>query len=62
MKRFTLGVLSIGVALAPTFTLAAKAPLDPEELNDLYTPQHPVGKRLLDEITTRLENADQPYR
>jgi arylsulfatase A-like enzyme len=34
---------------------------DPEELNDLYTPQHPVGKRLLDEITTRLEKADQPY-
>jgi len=35
---------------------------DPEELDDLYTPDHPQGQALLAELLERIGRADQPYR
>ena len=35
---------------------------DPEELDNLYTPDNPFANVMLDELKTKLETANQPYR
>lgn len=35
---------------------------DPEELNDLYTPQNKIAGKFLDELKSKLDEVNRPYR
>ena len=35
---------------------------DPQELNDIYTPNDPTAKKLIDELKQAINDADQPFR
>ena len=57
---YTFGIPELGEKdpLIELYDLAA----DPEELENLYQPTHPVAKHMLEEVRTQIAAADAPYR